>query len=553
MACRLAVLLACLRAAHGRVAPRSRISIGLTEVEASMDYCETEQDQAAADGGVAFAFPHQLVDEEDLYLSGSAVNGLPLLVDMDRTLIQTDLLSEAANLFVAAHPAKLFRLCGWARAGRGTLKSQLACNTCIDVASLPYHAQLIQWLREKRAAGRRLVLVTAFERNVAQRLFAHLGFFHELLLTAGSGDTGPVNKLEHITARFPRGQFEYVGDSWSDMAVWQASRTAHVVSRSRRLISAVGKFGNLGEVFQPCAFSPLSAFARALRPHQWVKNLLVMVPLMASHHYADFAACSQALLALVAFCLAASSVYLLNDLVDVVSDRRHPSKRLRPFAAGHLRLLLGWCAWPLLAASSLALSATFLSGQFVGWLAVYGALTATYTFYLKRIPIVDVLSLAALYTLRIIAGAAAIGVPLSFWLLAFSVFLFLSLAFIKRYSELLRLTEGAGKGAAAHGRGYYASDLDVVANLGGSSGYAAVLVLALYIQDSHTLELYPAPHYIWLACPALLFWISRAWMLAHRGRMLEDPIMFALKDRASWLVAATIASVFVLASMPALG
>jgi 4-hydroxybenzoate polyprenyltransferase len=248
--------------------------------------------------------------------------------------------------------------------------------------------------------------------------------------------------------------------------------------------------------------------------------------------------------------LTASSIYLLNDLVDVIDDRHHVRKRNRPFASGNLSLFHGWAAWPLLLALAFTLAAFAgdLPWQFIASLATYFVLTVAYSLRLKQSPIVDVLTLAMLYTLRIIGGAAAIAVPLSFWLLSFSMFVFLSLAFIKRYSEL-RAAIDTGKTGLLRGRGYDPQDLPLVSSLGGSAGYTAVLVLALYIQDARTASLYATPTIIWLACPLMLFWISRAWLIAHRGKMQDDPIVFAIKDPLSWVIAALFGAVFVLAKV----
>jgi 4-hydroxybenzoate polyprenyltransferase len=276
------------------------------------------------------------------------------------------------------------------------------------------------------------------------------------------------------------------------------------------------------------------------------------VPLLAAHQLGNFQSISNSILAFIAFGLVASSVYLLNDLADVEDDRHHKKKRHRPFAAGNLSQIHGWITWPALLTLGFLLS-NFPGGpplRFSLCLAVYFTLTVLYSFKLKQIPIVDVLALAMLYTLRIIAGAAAISVPLSFWLLSFSMFFFTSLAFIKRYSEL-HSAKDDGQSGTLRGRGYQPQDLNLVSSLGASSGYTAVLVLALYIQDSHTASLYSKPAIIWLACPVLLFWISRAWLIAHRGHMHEDPIVFALKDKTSWIVAGLFGAVFILAKVVA--
>lgn len=434
----------------------------------------------------------------------------------------------------------------WLAKGKSLLKLRLAESTRIDVATLPYNEHLLTWLREERAQGRRIVLATASHRLLADQVARHLCLFDEVLATDDAINLKASAKRDALVSRYGERGFDYVGNDWPDMPVWKSAAQAHVVSHSKRLIDQIRSQGNLGRTLgdgkQPLA----AALLEAMRPHQWIKNLLIFIPLLAAHRYGDSASVLQALLAFVAFGLAASSVYLFNDLVDVADDRHHPRKRKRPFAAGHLGLLQGWLAWPTLLVLSFALAGLVLTWQFAASVAVYFVLTVAYSLRLKQEPVVDVMTLAALYTLRIIAGAAAIAVPLSFWLLSFSMFIFLSLALIKRYSEL-KAARDDGQSGALRGRGYGPQDLELVSSLGCSAGYIAVLVLALYIQDSQTAALYAAPQFIWLACPLLLFWISRAWLIAHRGQMHDDPIVFALKDRVSWAMLALFAVVFVLA------
>jgi len=285
---------------------------------------------------------------------------------------------------------------------------------------------------------------------------------------------------------------------------------------------------------------------QALRPHQWLKNLLVLVPLLTAHLLLDARALQQALWALLCFCIAASSVYVLNDLLDVAHDREHPTKRKRPFASGALPLRVGHVLWPLLLGAALLLALWQLPPRFTLVLGGYWLLTLAYSLALKRKMMVDVLALAGLYTLRIIAGTAALALPPSFWLLAFSTFLFLSLALVKRYAELAELRV-KGYRDKARGRGYYADDLPMLAALGASAGFIAVLVLALYINDPHTLLLYSHPMRIWPACPLLLAWISYVWMLAHRGNMGEDPVLYSFRDPLSLLIGALVGVVFWLA------
>ena len=472
----------------------------------------------------------------------------PLVVDLDGTLIKTDLLLESASQFVLSRPWQAYKLLVWLAQGISMLKSRLAEATSIDAATLPYNADLLTWLQQEKAQGRSIVLATASHQLLADQVAAHLGLFDEVLASDACTNLKSETKRAALVAKFGEKGFDYVGNDWADMAVWQSAAVSHVVSQSGRLIDAVRHLGNLGQVFGDGKPPLAQAMIKAMRPHQWMKNLLIFIPLLAAHRYAMVSSTGAALLAFVVFGLTASSVYLQNDLVDVAADRHHARKRHRPFAAGHLSLLHGWLAWPLLLMGAFTLAALTLPWTVSVSLGAYFVLTVAYSLRLKQIPMIDVLTLAGLYTLRIIAGAAAIAVPLTFWLLSFSMFLFLSLAFIKRYSEL-QIARDEGKNTALLGRGYSPHDLDLVANLGGSAGYTGVLVLALYIQDSHTASLYATPQFIWLACPILLYWISRAWLIAHRGQMHDDPIVFALKDRVSWAVAALFAAVFVLAKV----
>jgi len=284
----------------------------------------------------------------------------------------------------------------------------------------------------------------------------------------------------------------------------------------------------------------LLALLRALRVHQWVKNLLVFVPVLLDHKLLNPPVMVKALIAFVAFCCAASGAYVLNDLLDRDADRQHRIKRNRPFAADTLSRSFGVVLVPLLFAAALLWS-LWLSPKFLALLTLYVVLTTAYSIYLKQIAVLDVLLLAGLYTLRVLAGVAASHVRFSTWLLAFSMFLFLSLAFIKRYAELSELQGGAAEGLAR--RGYLRGDREWLGSMGGASGYLSVLVLALYINSEEVVALYRNPLLLWLICPLLLFWISRMWLLAHRGRIDQDPIVAAARDPASYAVGALVALV----------
>ena len=469
-----------------------------------------------------------------------------LVVDLDGTLIRTDMLVESASQFLIQHPFQFFKPLLWLLRGKAALKAELAKRVQLDVSALPYNTDVLDWLRAEKQSGRRLVLATASHRALAEQVAKHLHMFDEVLATENGTNLKSDAKAQALVDRFGDGGFDYVGNDWPDLQVWARSHQAHVVDAPAALLRRAQAQGNVGQVFDSNMASPWVAMLKAMRLHQWMKNLLVFVPLMAAHQYADAPRDVLALMAFVVFSLTASSVYLLNDLVDVQDDRHHTRKRNRPFASGALSLITGWATWPVLLLVAVVLSALFMPVLFSISLGVYFVLTVAYSLHLKQLAVVDVLTLAALYTLRIIAGAAAIDVAVSFWLLLFSMFIFLSLALIKRYSEL-KVARDAGKSGALRGRGYEPDDLELVSSLGGSAGFIAVLVLALYIQDGQAAHLYATPQLIWLACPVMLFWISRAWLIAHRGRMHDDPIVFALKDKVSWGVGAFMVTVLVLA------
>ncbi|MEC5407900.1 UbiA family prenyltransferase [Paraburkholderia sp. MPAMCS5] len=466
----------------------------------------------------------------------------PLVVDLDGTLIRSDVLIESGFAYLKAAPHRFFQPLVWlARGGKPALKEGLAGATNMDVTVLPYNGVVLDWLKDEREKGRRLVLATACNERYAHAISAHLGLFEKTFASDGHVNLSSRKKRERLIAEFGEKGFDYAGNSHDDIAVWQSAERAYVVNPSNGVERAARKIGNVEMVIEsrpPAA----KTWAKSLRVHQWLKNLLIFVPLLAGHMLNSTALAIAALLAFLAFSLCASSVYLLNDLLDLDDDRHHPVKRKRPLASGALPL--GWAIalFPVLLVSSFAISWAWLPWEFSIVLLGYYALTLAYSAFLKRQVMMDVVVLAMLYTARIIGGTAAVYGQLTFWLLAFSMFIFLSLAFVKRYAELHSLKE---RGLAhTPGRGYVANDLSLISSLGTASGYLAVLVLALYIQDARTASLYHHPQFIWLACPLLLYWISRIWIIAHRGKMLDDPIVFAARDRMSLAVVLLFGLVF---------
>lgn len=472
------------------------------------------------------------------------IDTVPLCVDCDGTLIRTDLLHEACFRMLKRAPWRLLLLPWWALRGKAHLKDKLAQVTSFDWEVIPLREAVVARVREARAHGRRVVLVTASPSVWAQGLAAHLGCFDEVMASTASLNLAGAAKRDALVARFGVGGFDYIGDSRADLAVWTHAREAWVVAKSPRLLRAVRSIAPVCVVIESDFTGPMT-YLRALRPHQWVKNVLIFVPVVAAHRNGwqdDLVAAS---VAFIAFSLAASAVYVLNDLLDLDADRTHSRKRFRPFASGNLALSRGALMLPILLGCALAVAAA-VTTEFLALLLLYLVLTALYSFWLKRQVIVDVLLLAVLYTVRILAGSASTGIVPSFWLLAFSMFLFLSLAMVKRYCELrLSLAE---QRPSLIGRGYHVSDLPVLVSIGIASGMVAVMVFALYINAPETSNVYSNSYVLWLVPLLLLYWISRIWMKANRGEIDQDPVLFAIRDWQSLVVVGISLMLFLLAS-----
>ena len=467
----------------------------------------------------------------------SSETGIALVVDLDGTLCRTDTLFEGLLSLAAQQPLMLLAVPVWLAQGRVNLKAQLADRKILDAERLPFNDQVVDHLRQARAEGRRTALVSAADHRQVTAIAEATGLFDEAYGSAEGRNLKGPEKAAFLTEHFGAGMFDYIGDSRADVPVWAAARTALTVRAGPGLRKAA-------ETAQPNTLhldppdAPWGDILRAMRPHQWVKNLLIFLPTFAAHDMSNLVAI---LLGFVAFSLTASTVYVINDLIDLDADRAHPRKRLRPFAAGRLSLQMG-----LALAGGLCLLAV-LFGLMTGPLfllvqAVYLVLTLAYSMWLKRKLIIDVLTLAGLYTIRIVAGAAAATVVLSPWMLGFSIFLFLALAAVKRQAELAdQLTSQR----ASHGRAYEVDDLPILRGIATSATHASVLVLALYINSADVRALYATPFLLWFICPILLYWSLRMIMKAHRGQMTDDPIVFAATDRVSLsLIVTSVAIVF---------
>jgi 4-hydroxybenzoate polyprenyltransferase len=456
---------------------------------------------------------------------------VPLCVDLDGTLTHTDLLVESMLVLLKKNPLNFFRCIIWLLRGKAYLKAQVAARAAIDVSLLPYNARFVDFLREQQSSGRDLYLCTASNQQFAEQIATHFGFFKGVMASNESRNLSGVNKAGALSAEFGVRGFDYCGNALADVPVWKQARQAIVVG-SRHIATAAEK------VNQPIVFfehkrSFVRLVIKEMRVYQWVKNLLIFVPLLASHRFTETSTLIAEGIAFLSFSFCASSVYLLNDMLDLDADRRHVRKRNRPFASGQLSLTFGVFLTLALLIAAAVLAAT-LAPAFQLAIAGYFAATLAYSFFLKRMMLVDVFALAALYTARIIAGGAAGGISLSDWLIMFSVTIFLSLAMVKRYTELdTMLREGR---VSAAGRGYITHDMGILRSFGTASGYLAVIVLALYMNSSEVKELYRHHQALWVLFGLLLYWISRVWMLAFRGKMHDDPIVFAMRNRLSLLV-----------------
>ena len=471
---------------------------------------------------------------------------IPLCVDLDGTLIRTDLLIESLLILIKQKPWAVFLIPFWLLRGKAVLKEEIATRVDLNVETLPYQAELMEFLRREHAAGRSLILATASPRKFADGVAEHLGIFTKVLATDEGKNLAGRVKRDLIVKHYGPKCFDYAGNSRSDIHVWGMARQAIVVNPDSGVLQGAMKQCPISHTFTD-QHPGVKTYAKALRVHQWLKNVLIFIPMLAAHQISNFGTWVEGLLALVSFSLCASSVYLLNDLLDLPADRLHPRKRRRPFASGELSMVQGLLLFPLLLACAFAIAILWLPTLFSIILAAYYVLTLSYSFWLKAVVLLDALLLAGLYTIRIIGGGAATETPLSFWLLAFSIFLFFSLALVKRYSELLTLKKRGQ--LATHGRGYHVEDLVMLMGFGVASGFLAVFVSAFYTNSAKVEALYRYPAVLWLISPILLYWISRIWLITHRGGMHDDPVVFAAKDKGSWVTAAIIGGVLWLAAL----
>ncbi|MBC2664464.1 UbiA family prenyltransferase [Novosphingobium flavum] len=467
---------------------------------------------------------------------------VPLAVDVDGTLVRTDLLHEAALEHVARNPHRTAHLFGWLGGGKAGFKSRLADHAAPELDSVPLHEEVVDLIRAAQAEGRPVWLASASDHRYVAALAERIGGIAGVIATTPGQNMSGRTKAAALDAAFGAGGYDYAGNDTVDFPVWRRARRQYVVAASSRFERAVLREFPAAEVIARPR-TGLAAWRRAIRPHQWAKNLLVFLPMIAGHDF-TLRALVFALIAFVCFSAAASSAYIVNDLLDLAADRAHPTKRARPFASGELPVMHGALLSAALLFFAVDLS-LLLPWRFALVLGGYVAATLAYSLVLKRKPLIDVIALGGLYTVRVIGGLVATGEKYSQWLMMFSLFLFLSLAVVKRCTELVMRRE-AGKGDVP-GRGYTVADLAVLFPAAVASGYGAILVVALYMQSPEVLVLYRHYNRLWLLYPLLLYWISRIVLIASRNQLHDDPVVFALTDRTSWVVGALAAGVIAIA------
>jgi 4-hydroxybenzoate polyprenyltransferase/phosphoserine phosphatase len=465
----------------------------------------------------------------------------PLVLDVDQTLVRSDLLLENMLAYLRGNPLRAFQLLGWLVQGRAVLKRRLAERVELDVMLLPINDDLADYAAHEKERGRRVYLATAMDELHAHVVAARFAFVDGVVGSDGVTNLKGHAKAEFLAARFPDG-FDYAGDSRADLPVWEVARRALVVNAPSWIENRLRRQGKPVLVFPRS--NRLRALLHTARPHQWAKNLLVFVPALLSAQITDPAAVVACVVAFFALSMVASGTYLLNDLLDLPDDRAHWSKRNRPLASGRLPIVTALTAAALFVAGGLAAGAWIGSSALLV-LLVYLATTLAYSFKLKRVPILDGFTLASLFTLRIALGIAATQVWASPWLLVFSMLLFGSLSYAKRYTEV---TRAQARGAAPNaGRGYIGDDAPLLLGLGLATGVGSILMMVLFLIHDAFDRPYGNPQWLWTFPAALFLWNARIWLVAQRGELNDDPVVFAIKDRLSWVLAGMMMVAFAFA------
>jgi len=470
-----------------------------------------------------------------------------LVVDLDGTLIRGDLLWEGIRLLLRDRPWDLaVRAPFWLLGGKASFKAALAARVEPNASVLPYRTVVLEHVEAARRAGSRTVLASASPTTWVEGVAAHLDLFDDVMASSETTNLSGEAKLSAIRARVGDGPFEYLGNDGVDVPIWRAASRATAVAPSAAARRGLAELPGHIELTESDP-SILRAAIRQLRPHQWAKNALVWVPIALAHRLDDWHRLGAVCATFLAFCAVASAGYVLNDLVDVDADRAHPTKRKRPIAYGSLPIPAAFALFGGLIAVAAGASALWLSPAAAAMVAIYLVLTLSYSFYFKRQLLLDVLVLAGLYTHRVLAGGVAAQVVVSPWLLAFSTFFFLSLALVKRYVEFSDPALVTPRRPGSR-RAYQTGDLGLIEALGLSSASIAVLVLCLFVSSENVTTLYRTPALLWLMCPVMFYWVARIWLLAHRGELHDDPVLFATRDRNSYVAGLIVAAIVVAAA-----
>jgi len=471
------------------------------------------------------------------------VRKIPLVVDLDGTLVRTDMFLESVLKTQKMSWKRLIELLSAMVNGRAAVKEFFAKGFEFDPSKLPFRKVVLSLIESRRLAGDPIILATAAAGRIANKISSETGLFDSSLSSTSTSNLSGIKKADALIKLYGYKGFDYVGDSSKDLPVWQASRKSYLVGGSLSTKRAFLRI-DTGEELQESRDVPrLIMWLRSLRIHQWVKNSLVFVPAIAAQRIFEAEVPLQLIIGFLVFGLLASGVYLINDILDIQNDRGHATKKLRAIANGDISISRATTVALVLICFAGLLS-TALPWSFSLAVLVYFGLTTSYSVWLKKFLVVDVVALSALYSLRLVAGGAAVSIPVSSWLLAVSFFLFLSLSFVKRSSEL---TQSGQNGVLSSGRAYLIHDLPIVNALGVSSGLISAVVFALYVDSQTANNLYESSFVLWGALPVLVFWISWIWMQAGRGKVNEDPIAFALRDRVSLSSGALIFLIFIVA------
>lgn len=473
-------------------------------------------------------------------------NNIPIVVDLDETLIKTDMFFEAMVHLLKAKPLLAIFIPFWLIKGRFYTKHKISSYVTPNVETLPYNEDFIEYLKAEKKKGRKIYLATATLKTIADKISDYLGIFDGVFGSENNVNLKGTKKKKVLIENFGVDGYVYAGDSPSDLKVWDNSHAAILVNADKKTANKAGKLTKIEKEFNNKP-NLIKLVIKQIRVYQWVKNILIFIPMLLAHNFFNSDMYLKGLAAFLSFSFSASFVYVLNDLLDLESDRQHPRKKKRPLASGNLLLKTAFFIAPILIILGLGIAFVALDTSFIITLIIYLIITNLYSFYLKKMYVLDIIVLSALYTIRLIAGAHAAGVELTLWLLAFSIFIFTSLATLKRYTEVLvMINQNKSK---TKGRGYFTNDKDLLLSMGTSSGLLSVLVFALYVNSPDVLSLYNNQEVLYLIGPVLLYWILRIWFKAHRGLMHDDPIVFAGKDPVSYLLAVIVGFIIVGAMM----